>query len=324
MPGLQYLDFELLVEFTDGKFYTRVLSSPAGQASAPFGVPFSPRELEQLLYRLTPSPRLRRRDLRATELASAFGGRLFDALFPGEVRSCFFRSLDVAAQAQMGLRLRLRLGDQTDLTDAPWELLYDRSGQRFIALSDQTPLVRHVGVPRRNLPPISIDLPLRVLVILPAPPNYVAVDIEHEWKTLTEALESQEKTGRLALQRLETPTLAALQRALRQSEYHVLHFIGYGDFDGQSQDSILLMENEERRMSPVSVQSLGVLLSDHTTLRLVVLKACEGARSSSTDPLAGAARGLVTRGVPAVVAMQFEISDEANSALWGDFYQALS
>ena len=53
------------------------------------------------------------------------------------------------------------------------------------------------------------------------------------------------------------------------------------------------------------------LLSDQNALRLVVLNSCEGARTTLTDPYAGVATTLVQLGVPAVVAMQFEISDRA-------------
>ena len=42
-----------------------------------------------------------------------------------------------------------------------------------------------------------------------------------------------------------------------------------------------------------------------------MLNSCEGARTTLTDPFAGVATTLVQLGVPAVVAMQFEISDEA-------------
>ncbi len=42
-----------------------------------------------------------------------------------------------------------------------------------------------------------------------------------------------------------------------------------------------------------------------------MLNACDGARTSLTDPFAGVATTLVQLGVPAVIAMQFAISDAA-------------
>jgi hypothetical protein len=132
------------------------------------------------------------------------------------------------------------------------------------------------------------------------------------------------KEGRLLMERVDTPTLEALQRRLRREEYHVLHFVGHGAFDEQAQDGVLLFEDLEGRGNPVTGESLGVLLHDHESLRLVVLNACEGARTSSTDPFAGAAQSLVRKGIPAVIAMQFEISDGAAITLAGEFYSAVA
>ncbi len=78
------------------------------------------------------------------------------------------------------------------------------------------------------------------------------------------------------------------------------------------------------RRRPVSGQDLGTLLHDHRSLRLVILNSCEGARSSPTDPFAGAAQSLVQQGIPAVIAMQFEITDEAAITLSHEFYSALA
>ena len=42
-----------------------------------------------------------------------------------------------------------------------------------------------------------------------------------------------------------------------------------------------------------------------------MLNACEGARADVTNPFAGTAQQLMQQGIPAVVAMQFEITDDA-------------
>ena len=66
------------------------------------------------------------------------------------------------------------------------------------------------------------------------------------------------------------------------------------------------------------------MLADETSLRLAVLNSCEGARTSSDDPFAGTAASLVHREIPAVVAMQFEITDRAAVVFGGEFYAALA
>ena len=55
-----------------------------------------------------------------------------------------------------------------------------------------------------------------------------------------------------------------------------------------------------------------------------MLNSCEGARTSRLDPFAGSAQSLVQQGIPAVVAMQFEISDEVAIVIAHEFYAALA
>ena len=69
---------------------------------------------------------------------------------------------------------------------------------------------------------------------------------------------------------------------------------------------------------------LGMQLHDHRSLRLAVLNACEGARSSRRDPFSGVAQSLLQQRVPAVIAMQFEISDAAAKIFAREFYCAIA
>ncbi len=66
------------------------------------------------------------------------------------------------------------------------------------------------------------------------------------------------------------------------------------------------------------------MLDDHFPLRLAFLNSCEGARGSEGDAFSSTAATLVRRGVPAVVAMQYEITDEAAIEFSRDFYEAIS
>jgi CHAT domain-containing protein len=87
---------------------------------------------------------------------------------------------------------------------------------------------------------------------------------------------------------------------------------------------VLLFEDEQGRGSPIAGQVVGQLLHNHRPLRLVVLNACAGARSSPADPFAGTAQSLLQQGLPAVIAMQFEITDEAAITFSHALYAALA
>ena len=54
------------------------------------------------------------------------------------------------------------------------------------------------------------------------------------------------------------------------------------------------------------------------------MNACEGARQSLEDPFSGVAQNLCQQRLPAVVAMQFEISDDAAKTFAGEFYSAIA
>ena len=66
---------------------------------------------------------------------------------------------------------------------------------------------------------------------------------------------------------------------------------------------------------------LASAFGNHPAMRMVVLNACRSARSSIEDAFSGLAAALVRRSMPAVVAMQYEISDSAalefSRALYG-------
>ncbi len=325
MDAPHYLDFDLLIEcIAGGKYRARVLNSPVGQAVTEFSVPFSDLELENFLLRVGRTRRgMRRIDSPEMESAKAFGGRLFGAVFDGEVRGCLRSSMDEANRQGLGLRIRMRLCDAPELAALPWEYLYNPALNRFLVLSTETPLIRYLELPER-IQPLMVKPPLRILVMISSPSDYAALDVDREWEKLDQALNDLQQRGLVTLERLDTASLSALQRVLRKGQYHIFHFVGHGGFKEQTQDGVLVMEDDANRGHPVSGQDLGTLLHDHRSLRLVVLNACEGARSSRTDPFAGTAQNLIQQGIPAVIAMQFEVTDEAAISLSREFYGAVA
>lgn len=222
-----------------------------------------------------------------------------------------------------GLRLRLRLGDAPALLDLPWEYLYDPTLRRFFCHSVATPLVRYPEQPR-PVTPLAVTLPLQVLVMIANPSDVSALNVEEEWRKVADALAPLEEQGQVQLTRLPNATLAALQRQLRRGAYHIFHFVGHGGVSPIHGERVLYLEDERGRARLVSGDVLGTLLNDHRSLRLALLNACEGARVGTNDPFAGVAQHLVLQGIPAIIAMQFEITDDAAILLAQEFYAALA
>lgn len=324
MAAFAYLDFDLLLERVASGYRARVLKSPAGETVGEFQLPLSSLELENFLLRMgRPRRRVRRLETPETQAAKAVGGQIFNTIFSGPILTCFQSSLDKARRQEAGLRIKLRLTDAPDLADLPWEFLYNPALNRFLALSKETPVVRFLDTPERPRV-LTVTPPLKVLVMIASPDDYEKLDATQEWDRLHQTLGDLTQRGLVALEALEDATLPALQRQLRRGAYHIFHFIGHGGFDEAAQDGALLLEDTDGRSRAVSGQNLGTLLNDHRSLRLAVLNACEGARASRTDPFAGVAQSLLQQGLPAVIAMQFEITDDAAVTFAHEFYSALA
>ena len=221
------------------------------------------------------------------------------------------------------MRIRLHLGATPELADLPWEYLYESRRKRFLARSEYFPVVRYFDLPEPEQP-LAVTPPLRVLVMLSNPSDVENLEVEEEYKNLKEAVKPLEEENLLAVERLSKATLSELQQRLRGDPWHIFHFIGHGQFDPVTKQSFLALEHENGRMRLVSGVDIGSFLSDEHSLRLVILNACEGGRASVNDATSGVAQSLVLQGIPAVIAMQFEVSDEAAIALAGGFYKALA
>jgi hypothetical protein len=213
------------------------------------------------------------------------------------------------------------LSDAPGLMDVPWEYLYDAPD--FLATSAFTPVVRYLDLPR-GYRPLKVDLPLRILGMVSSPSDHELLQVEKERADLEAALGGLMTQGTVAIDWLERPTLSALLRRLQSESFHVLHFVGHGSYDSHAEQGLLMLEDENGKGQLVSGDKLAAVLRDFTSLRLVVLNACEGARTSRADPFAGVAASLVQREIPAVIAMQFEITDASAIVFAEAFYRALA
>lgn len=324
-----YRNFDLLIDQVAQGYQARVIDSPAGQASTRFELPASIAGQRNQLALVGGAIRayLYNVDESAEALApldpQTFGRQLYQAIFGEAVGVSLKRSLDLARQEGAGMRIRLRLTYAPELAVLPWEYLYLDDEGRYLALSEQTPLVRYMEI-GQGAAPLAVQLPLRLLVMLSDPVDVAPrLKVEAEWARLVQALADLQRRNLVTVER--TPaTLSELQRHLRRGEYHLFHFIGHGWYDDATGAAGLLLEDEGQRGLRVETNQLGILLHDHRSLRLAFLNACEGARGDRGEPFAGVAQHLVQQGLPAVIAMQFPITDRNAIYLAQEFYAALA
>src|SRR3954453_23928945 len=325
---MEPLDFELAIQsIAGGDYEVSVLRSPAGEARSTMRFPFDGLELQTRLQALEIALLRsggKRRQLDSTDGQKVrdFGRDLFDALIQGDVRSRFDASLAEAERADRPLRVRLRF-DAPALAALPWEFLYDQRQPDYIVLSENTPLVRYIEVPE-TIKPLTVTGPLRILGMVASPTGLTPLDVERERSRIEEATAGLQARGLVELHWLDPATPRELQAALRLDKWHIFHFAGHGGFDPAIDEGVVAFVDEQGAAVRVPATQLGRLLGDQNPLRLAVLNACEGARGSTHDLFSSTAATLVRRGTPAVVAMQYEITDDAAIEFSRDFYEALA
>jgi CHASE2 domain-containing sensor protein len=309
---LRYYDFDVWIDARgEGGYPLRASCPPQGEAR---DVAKLDADVEPLLSLLAA---LGRGEAQAADLVR-FGSLLYGAVFrapTGDVEALFERSYGGLRDRQReGLRIRLRL-EPPKIASLPWELLYSPRRERFLGTTMDTPVVRYVEV-LQPVRPLSVSLPLRMLVLIP---RGAGIDAQAERAGLAEALRGLEKEVQLEV--LEGVTRTRFSDALVEQRFHIVHFIGHGGFQGDR--PFLVLDSETGGQDFVAHEELARLVADHPTLKLAVLNSCQGATLSSSQPLVGMAAALVKHGLPAVVAMQYPIYDRQAVVFAREFYRSL-
>jgi|GEM_PF-1128019 len=328
----EYLD--LSIELRDVKkaadtFVVSVLPSAVGE-SKPVKVMLNMPELDADLVRLE------NKKLSMTKLM-ALGERLGDRLLPvGEVRDLFHAAMAKAGRTG-GVRLRLVIRDAV-LAQLPWEYAYlqksggekHRSG--FLSLNPQISMVRHEALPEEPWPLVAADASRLRVVVATAAVTHADIDGlgAYDFGELDLDVERNAVVAALRDLKVDGVTVDA-GRVLQEATIHdvtdalvtgadVFHFAGHGYFSTAERDTasvarkfggmILLHANHGSPEGAIMrADDLAVVLQ-RAGVRLAVLGACESARRDHVSEWSGVAPALVRRGLPAVVAMQYEVLDE--------------
>ncbi|MCB0125828.1 MAG: CHAT domain-containing protein, partial [Caldilineaceae bacterium] len=326
-----YLDFSLDVSDIDGQAFTVIVRSDIGETREQTHFPFADVELEHYLLKLE-NAILRSTDLHRanqpshTNVVETFGRALFDFVLPGEARSLYNECLREAEHRHRGVRLKLSIHSPR-LAALPWEFLYDPRKRDYVCLNPYTPLVRYTELPQ-TAPPLQISAPLRILGLLSDPHDMpMRLDVEQERDHVTQAVQSLVDRGLVELTWLEGNSWRDLQRIMRSAGdgWHIFHFIGHGGYDTLRNEGYIVLNNEDGTSHHLYASQLArMLVRQRTTMRLVLLNACEGARAGTHDALSSTAATLIASGIPAVLAMQYEITNDAAVEFANAFYEALA
>ncbi|WP_029117292.1 CHAT domain-containing protein [Mycobacterium sp. URHB0044] len=318
------IELEVTAAPVEGQFVVRVVRSASGEGSTG-------------TMQLDPQTYVASRDaLETAVLASAVtnrrvlspgerqlrtvGQELFDALFSGPVGEAYRSSATSANAAGERLQVVLRL-DVPGLAAIPWESMYDSQNGEYIGLAE--PVIRQV--PSTQAEPLAIVAPLKVLVLVASPGGMSTLDVEAERQKLSQALAEPMADGRIELKWLLQATWDAVQDEMLHGTWHVLHFIGHGDYDQRADQGVIALVGADGGTHLVDADRLARLLNEaKQTPQLVVLNSCQSGRSGTQDLFSSTAATLVRRGISAVAAMQFSISDDGATRFARGLYSALA
>jgi hypothetical protein len=282
--------------------------------------PFSARTLASRLDTLQ-TILLHPRQAGQEQAVQAFGQKLFDALFTGEVHARYVESQRQAAQIGRALRLRLRI-QPLELADLPWELLYDSRSAEYICATGAVQAIRYLE-PFQAAPPPSVTPPLRILGVAAGRRGLPPPEIEREKQLMEDALGSLQALDLVEMVWLEGQSWRGLQQAVWNGQWHALHFVGHGGFDESTGEGFVVLADEEGQERHLSTRHLSWLLANHGTLRLVWLRSGEGSQGSERAHFSSIAAALVQRGIPAVLTTQYAITGQAMVILVQNLFEAL-
>src|SRR4051794_1995063 len=321
-----HIELEIGPGSQPGRYQVRVLSSPVdGGQREEF-----PLDVETLMSG--------RAHLEASILASAVGVRrvvsqadqpirgigqhLFESIFTRSVHRVYRASLGVAQQRGDRLGIVLRFA-APELGALPWEALFDSERQSY--LCRQEPMVRRIPGLYHLRAPLQVDPPLRVLALASSPRGLPLLDTERERGNLDDALGELTAAGLVEVTWVEPATWRGVHQALLAGRWHVVHFIGHGDYDRGRDEGVLAFVGPAGRADLVEVGRFADLLGEADPMpRVVVLNACSSGESGSPGGLWTTAPALAHSGVEAVAAMQFAVSDGAAIAFSQGFYSAIA
>lgn len=338
---MRFRDFNIeILALRDGRFDLRVVSQASGELQTSIALSRTVDELLAAAEQLHPNvrsaavaraftPDQADAPASATPAPSRLGQELFDLLFsPPEVSRALAECMTDARNNKAGVRLKFTLNTRdagvADLARLPWELLHDETKYKYFALRPESPIVRYLEVPKPfEVTPFAP--PLRILIVSANPRQDLALDQERAH--LKSALEAN---AEIELEFVENATIQSIAAALTTArmagrDIHAVHFMGHGDF--KNGRGVLLLHNHAGGEDQVDAEAFATALQAGGAVRLVFLNACNTAQSagqSASGPFAGVASSLVFEGIPAVVAMQRPVPDDAAVVLAKHFYACIA
>lgn len=247
-----------------------------------------------------------------------FGQLLFETLLPGGVR----RLYDTARSLQGSERLNVILTSTIPwVADNPWEFSYDPVRRTSLSTEDLH-FIRNVmtAIPAEI---INDRQQLSILVASSQPVGLGKLSIEEEEAVIRRGFEPLRDAGLAHVEVLARATPASLHGYISTGRFSVVHLIGHGRYDVDSDKGFLIFQDDQGNPYEVDDRSVREIFCGRG-IRLVFLNACETGQGGRADFNSGVAPALMAGGVPIVVANQYKVLDSSATFFAQHFYWSLA
>lgn len=281
---------------------------------------------------------LKDRRFNSIDEVAIFGSYLYKIMFHEQkIDEIFRRCYDMLNEnSNTILRLTLEFRPAAkELGNLPWEYIYfpdtDEKKGYFIGSKAQLVLSRHVPV---EMPAArNLSDTLRVLVVISEPD-----DLGHiQWNGIAESIEELKNKlknkpgGKIETRYLKQPEatvdIATFRQSVNDFKPDILHFIGHGRWVEHNRRGQIAFNKKH-----ITKGFYAEWINDTEFANsfnefqpyLIFLQACQGAFADTIEHFKGVALQLVYAGVPAVVAMQYDIENVAAINFAKKFYESLA
>ena len=266
------------------------------------------------------------------ESTKRVGEALFECLFDNQLREDFwqtYQEIVIKKQEQLQVVLEINETAMPELIAYPWELMrfpqrYQR-GEIQLATDPNLSLVRcRYNVTVEDKPAIQVaaneSLRIALVVAIPTADSQLSqVDYQEVQGYLTRLANQQDKIQVLPV--INPATSRKVAEQLRQNQPDIFHFIGHGQLIAENGKEVgqVALVRDSGEPDWKTADFFSRLFTQHRP-KIVILQACETGKQSETDGFSSVASRLMLQGIPVVIAMQYQVSNQTVSGFVKDFY----
>lgn len=253
------------------------------------------------------------------ERLKTLGSKLFHNVFTPDIQKIWKGFKEKCDFLILCIRIAPEAGG---LEILPWETLHD--GEEFLSAGAKTGVCRlPLDIALQNELP-AVPSPLKMFALMSSPLDLTENErlaIEREQEILLQAVNTPVEQGRLDIEFEDEAKLPVVEKCL-EDRYQIFHYSGHG-IPPEDGGGLLLEDALGKKRAMTVTEVLQMLQKGEKDLRLAVISGCQTARTLHVSGFRDLARGLVQRNIPAVLAMQFSISDDAGLLFAETLYPSL-